>query len=367
MASVGGRSKPIAARPSGAATTVSAPLRTTTAFSAAAAARARASLLGCPRISGRPRNSRANSPSCGVTIVARRCSRDQHGEARRVAGKARQRVGVEHDRARRRARLGQRRRDERARRVADAGAGAEKNGVAPGVGEQRREPARPENGATITAVEWAALTSDRVGRAGERDEPGADPQGGARRQPRRAGAMRGAGEDQRRAARIFVRSRAGARQRMAPDRRRVDEGARRDCPQRARRAADLREREAPARSAARQQQMARLQAKEGDAGARLDRHAAHGAGFAVDPRGDVDAEDRLAAAREGVDAPRRSASAAPSRSRDSPAPNRASTTRSAAPRSSASAGATGPCQRAAASAASPRSAARSPSRPRLTR
>ena len=46
VASVGGRSKPIAARPSGAATTVSAPLSTTTAPSAAAAARARASFDG---------------------------------------------------------------------------------------------------------------------------------------------------------------------------------------------------------------------------------------------------------------------------------------------------------------------------------
>ena len=47
--------------------------------------------------------------------------------------------------------------------------------------------------------------------------------------------------------------------------------------------------------------MARLEAEESDAGARLDRRAAHRAGFAVDPRGDVDAEHGLAGAREGVD------------------------------------------------------------------
>ncbi len=70
VASVGGRSQPIAARPSGAATTVSAPLRTTTAPVSQAAARARASLSSSARTPSAAANSRANSPSCGVMTAA---------------------------------------------------------------------------------------------------------------------------------------------------------------------------------------------------------------------------------------------------------------------------------------------------------
>ncbi len=62
------------ARPSGAATTLSAPLRMTTAPSARAAARARASLPTAPSTSSRPRNSRANSPSCGVMTTGAQIS-----------------------------------------------------------------------------------------------------------------------------------------------------------------------------------------------------------------------------------------------------------------------------------------------------
>ena len=109
------------------------------------------------------------------------------------------------NRARRGARLAQRRRDQGARRVADAGAGAEKNGVAPGVGEERGELGQAGKGRDHHRGRMGGVDEDRVGRAGERDEPGADPQGGARGEPRRAGAMRRAGEDERGAARIFVR------------------------------------------------------------------------------------------------------------------------------------------------------------------
>src|SRR3954469_6952774 len=62
VASVDGTAA-MAARPSGAATTVSGPLKTITAPQAAAAARASATLLPSP-----PDQRRANSPACGVRI-----------------------------------------------------------------------------------------------------------------------------------------------------------------------------------------------------------------------------------------------------------------------------------------------------------
>ena len=155
-------------------------------------------------------------------------------------------------------------------------------------------PASPSNGATITAVEWAALTSDRVGRAGERDEPCARRAARARAASR-AAPVRCAGpeSDERRAARIFVRSRA----RAAAARRRQIAGAL----TKARGAIAASALGAmPISASARRPHNARpgsrrwpgLRRKKVTRGARLDRRAAHRAGFAVDAGGNVDAEHR---------------------------------------------------------------------------
>ncbi len=68
VASQGGALSAIAARPSGAATTVSGPLSKTTAPEISAARRARSSFEGDS--SARALNKRLNSPSCGVITVA---------------------------------------------------------------------------------------------------------------------------------------------------------------------------------------------------------------------------------------------------------------------------------------------------------
>ena len=71
------------------------------------------------------------------------------------------------------------------------------------------------------------------------DQASADPQRRTRRQPRRAGAVGSAGDDERRAARVFVGGGVEPRQSVAPDRRRVDERLRRDHRQRALGEADV--------------------------------------------------------------------------------------------------------------------------------
>ena len=67
----------------------------------------------------------------------------------------------------------------------------------------------------MTAVEMRGVDGDGVGRASERHDPGAGAQRRARREPRRARLMRRTGEDERRAARIFVRPAFEPRQRVA--------------------------------------------------------------------------------------------------------------------------------------------------------
>ena len=73
------------------------------------------------------------------------------------------------------------------------------------------------------------VDGDGVERACERNDAGAGAQRRPRRKPRRAGLMRGAGKDERRAARIFVRTRVEPRQRGAPQGRRIDEGLAARC------------------------------------------------------------------------------------------------------------------------------------------
>ena len=146
------------------------------------------------------------------------------------------------------------------------------------------------------------IDGDRVGRARQGDDAGARAQRGAGREPRGAGPMRRAAEDENRAAGVFVAFGVGVRQCSAPDGGRVDEGLRRDPRQRGIGNADVGKPDRAAERAARQQQVARLQAEEGDARARLDRDAANLAARAVDARGDVDCKHPPAGAGERIDA-----------------------------------------------------------------
>ena len=132
VASSGGAFSLIAARPSGAAITVSAPFsRTTAPLSPRGAAGAR---RACCRAGWS--NRRANSPSCGV-ITHRACgsprTESARSPAKTVSASASSTVRLPRgeDRQRLVAGLG-----------ADPGARADQRGVAPRVGEQRREIAR---------------------------------------------------------------------------------------------------------------------------------------------------------------------------------------------------------------------------------
>ena len=234
-------------------------------------------------------------------IVARPLARDQRREPGGVAGKTRQRVGVHHDRARRRTRLGQGGGGERAGFLADAGARADQDGVATRIGEQRRKAGEAVEGRDHHRRRMGGVDGDRVERARQRDEPCPDPERRARRKAACAGAMARPCESQHGAARIFVRGGARPRQSGEPDRRRIQIRARRDGGERAWRAADVGQHKAAAQKPAGKQEMAGLEAEKGDARARLHRRAAHFARLAVEAGGHIDAEDGLAGAREGVD------------------------------------------------------------------
>ena len=95
---------------------------------------------------------------------------------------------------------------------------------------------------------------------------------------------------------------AHVRERLAPDGGRVDEGLGRDARERRFGDADVGEPDRPAEHAPWQQQVAGLQAEEGDARARLDRDAANLAACPVDAGGDVDRDHAPAGAGESFDA-----------------------------------------------------------------
>ena len=161
VASDGGRSQPIEARPSGAATIVSGPLRTTTA-PGSGAPRASASSFDRRSTHFDAGNNRANSPSCGVTIVAGRSRpisaaslrrrRQSSSARRRRAPSSAARAG--RSAPPRQARASPRRRPPPARaRRSRAGRRA------------ALEAGRPAKGATITAVEMRRIGRDGVDRA----------------------------------------------------------------------------------------------------------------------------------------------------------------------------------------------------------
>ena len=225
---------------------------------------------------------------------------DQRREPRRIAREAGQRVGVEHDRPPPGGPC-ERRRDELAQGRTDARARPKHDGAAPLVGEQRLEFAGVGEGGDHHGGQMGGIDRDRVGRARHADNAGAGAQSRAGGEPGRARVVAGAGEDQDRAARIFVARGVWARQRLAPDRRRIDEGLRRDGAKRGFGNANVDEPDRAGARATRLQEMAGLQPEEGDARARFDRGAANPAGFPVDSGGNVDREHAAPCMAEGVD------------------------------------------------------------------
>ena len=98
-----------------------------------------------------------------------------------------------------------------------------------------------------------------------------------------------------------VARRIRARQRLAPDGRRIDEGFRRDGGERGFGNANVGEPDRAGERAPRLQEMAGLQPEEGHARARFDREPANLAGFPVDSGGNVDREHAAPCPLEGVD------------------------------------------------------------------
>ena len=170
-----------------------------------------------------------------------------------------------------------------------------------GSASSRAKPARPAKGATITAVECAALAATASGGLAMVASPA--PTRSAARAASRAAPVRWAGPETTSAApRVYLWAKAssrGAASRQIAGALTKALGAIAASARLAE--ADVGEDETAAQRASRQQQVARLEAEERDAGARLDRRAAHPSGRAVDAGGRVDAEHRPARAREGVD------------------------------------------------------------------
>ena len=111
------------------------------------------------------------------------------------------------------------------------------------------------------------MTGDRVRRRSDADQPCADAQRGARRQPCRACGVHGTADHQAMATGIFVR--APARPGIGPASRSVLEQS--HTGHRVSRNADIRHNDLAAQIASRQQQMRRFLAEEGDGQPRLDR------------------------------------------------------------------------------------------------
>ena len=200
-----------------------------------------------------------------------------------------------------RAPRGERRQRRRARPGRGAGAGADQDGVAPGIGEQCGEIRRRRDRLHDDAGERRGI--DRPGgfRRRQRDEAGADARRGARREPRRPGHHRAAG-DQRMAAAIFMRLELRPGIGVEPQRRTVlNASGAPSPPARASGCRYRRARTSPRERASGQQQMAGLLAEEGHRHGRRRRGAAHRAGGAVEPARHVDGDDRQPARRHRLD------------------------------------------------------------------
>ena len=207
VARSGGALSAIAARPSGAATTVSGPFRTTTAPERAAACARAVELGGEPR-RDRERGARTRRRAASARPAPARC-RDR----RRRAGRARRRrTSARRRRGRRRGLEASAASTSVARRLADAERRPEHDGVPPAVGEDRGEALRAvHRAASMIAVRCAALTASASGGEATVTRPAPTRSAAARREARRAGPDHRAGDDDGMAAVVFVAVDAAAR------------------------------------------------------------------------------------------------------------------------------------------------------------
>ena len=192
----------IAARPSGAATTVSPPFSSTTApVAAARGARPRELRRRLNRLGFNSLNRRLNSPSCGVSSTGACRPLIAAVRAGELACETRERIGIEHHGRSRR----QRRQHQLAHPRPDPTAGPEHGDVAPAdpPGNPRMHPAS-STGRTITARLAAALTASasRGDAIVTRPAPARSAPRAAK--PRRPGRIDAARQHDRMAARVFV-------------------------------------------------------------------------------------------------------------------------------------------------------------------
>ncbi len=208
VASSGGALALMTAQPSGAATTVSAPLRSMAAPLVPAAWRALVSLS--PASAKRRRRQQCRAVDGADELIG-------------AAGEGGENIGIEDDGAACR----ERRADELAGFSAGAEPGPEKNGIAPLVGKERGEVVDVADGLHDDPSERRGIDRKDFLRCGDGDQPGPGAGSGTRGKPRRARHHRAAG-DERVAPFVFVRVGTRPGKSIEPQRRRVLEGPRAD-------------------------------------------------------------------------------------------------------------------------------------------
>ena len=217
VASQGGRSKPMVARPSGAATTVSAPLINTTApMSRAGNSGARELIVLEPDVGRALEEPRELAL---VRVNTAECPPRAMSAARRAASQAKLVSASASSTIVRRSRAGSAPPREFAQRRTGARAGAERDRAPSLVGEQRLEFAYRSERRDHHRGQVRGVDGDRVGRARQVTMPA--PERSAARAASRAAPVRcaGARQDQNRAAGVLVAF--GAHVRERPRRRRA--------------------------------------------------------------------------------------------------------------------------------------------------
>ena len=342
----------MAARPSGAAITVSAPFSTTTASRKAAAARARARREPSAGTAATPLNRRANSPSCGVAtawdppaaIISTSSSARPEKLVRASASRTRPRPASQATRTRSRV-------------------GAPLPRPGPATMALRRSSVRvssrssaPSQGRSMIAVIWAAFSASAG--LGDRSVTRPAPIRRAPRAASRAAPVRWAGPDSTTAwPRVYLWLSALKRGKAAPHRSGPLSWACAPIPVTTASGMPI---SATVTGPHRRRPGSSRWPGFGRAKVTVSVAVTTGPrGAPVSPSRPEGTSTASTGTPEALMRPTRAA-AAPSSGRERPAPNRASTTSAKPAGSAPAASATGPVHSAAAAAASPRSAARSP-------
>ena len=249
----------MAERPSGAETTVSGPLNTTTAPEISAAR------LACSNLDSALPNSgkiASNSPLCGVRIVGGGPLLNEREQFLRVGLERGQPFGVDDD-----GRLaGKHGGDVLPRFGRRARAGPDQHGVPARVGEDFGQSASAFIGGNHDRGQLRRIDVKGRFRGGHGDKPRADPQRRARAQPSRAGAFHRAGNHHRVPTVVFMAVGLQSRKIAQPEIGFVDEGLRHDLGENRARNADINRPDVTAIALGGQQDMAGLAAEKGNGG-----------------------------------------------------------------------------------------------------